>query len=54
MSRASGLPEVALPAGTCVIADLHLDPRRSETWADFQAWLRRSTRRSWSCSEICS
>lgn len=33
------LPEVALPSGTRVIADLHLDPARRESWAAFRAWL---------------
>lgn len=39
MSRGKVLPEVALPAGTRVIADLHLDPRQPDKWADFQTWL---------------
>lgn len=36
---ARALPEVALPFGTRVIADLHLDPARPESWAAFRAWL---------------
>jgi cytidylate kinase/UDP-2,3-diacylglucosamine diphosphatase len=33
------LPEIALPAGTRVIADLHLDPQRSLSWRAFEGWL---------------
>ncbi len=39
MSRARLLPEIALPAGTCVIADLHLDARERGPWEAFRAWL---------------
>ncbi|HEX6884091.1 MAG TPA: (d)CMP kinase [Planctomycetota bacterium] len=39
MSRAASLPEVALPEGTRVIADLHLDPGQAAGWEAFQTWL---------------
>lgn len=32
-------PEIELPPGTCVIADLHLDPLQADPWGAFQRWL---------------
>ena len=37
----AALPEIALLPGTCVIADLHLDPRAAGPWNAFRAWLAR-------------
>jgi cytidylate kinase/UDP-2,3-diacylglucosamine diphosphatase len=37
----SALPEVALPAGARVIADLHLDPLARGPWQAFEGWLAR-------------
>lgn len=39
MNPSAGLPEIALPAGTRVIADLHLDPRQPLPWRAFEDWL---------------
>jgi len=39
VSRAAPLPEVALPEGTRVIADLHLDPGHAAGWSAFEGWL---------------
>ena len=40
-SAAQALPELLLPAGARVIADLHLDPGRPAGLERFQAWLAR-------------
>jgi len=37
----AALPEIALTPGTCVIADLHLDPLAAGPWQAFRAWLAR-------------
>ena len=37
----AALPEIALPAGTRVIADLHLDPLQAIPWEAFRSWLAR-------------
>jgi len=39
VTRGAALPEVALGAGTRVIADLHLDPEARGPWQAFEAWI---------------
>ena len=39
MSAAAPLSEVALPVGSLVIADLHLDPADGRRWGAFRTWL---------------